>query len=225
MVTDDVRLVQQSKRGEISGDDGIFEILYVDVKRDLALLKLKNIKPKTKPYLHLYKSIPTVNAKVSEFLSLVGDSVEHSGYEQTFGGRDLYKPELYIDYLGTLLLPPNSSLYEKKGFVLEFKQEEILEKTKKLPSYSSVEIVSTIPIYQGESGSPVFSEIDAGKYYMSGVSTKALSQGETVSTPGSPLGFLGFDRTVSFIVHRDAIEQFIRTYIKQLREEIQRTKK
>ena len=214
----DVRLIQQSNRGKFDGVKGKFKILYADAKKDLALLQIEDFSPKSKAILHLYDKVPNTNFKVSEFLRLVGENIKHSGYKQEFGGRDLYNQDLYMDYLGTLLLPPNSALYEKKGFILEFKQAEILEKTKNLPSYADTEIVSTIPIYQGESGSPVFGEIAPEKYYMIGVSTKALSVGETVSTPNSPLGFMGFDRTVSFIVHRNAIKNFILTYIEQLKK-------
>ncbi len=209
-------LVKQDKRGELDEQDGLFEVLHISAVKDLALLKIRKVRPSNKPYVHLYNQIPKVGSKVSEFLLLKGEVTEHTGYHHKFGGRDIYEANKSIPYVGSMILPPNSALYEKKGLVYLFDQVQIDTLTKELPSKAENEMLTTIPIYQGESGSPVFYEPRPGVFYMCGVSTKALNMGEMLSTPGHPLGFSAYARTVSFMVHRDAIQKFIEFYTKSL---------
>ena len=212
----DIRLIKQSQRGEFKNKSGKFEIVHVDKIKDLALLKLIDQAPIGEAYLHLYKEIPKTGDKVSEFIGLIGDTVEHTGYKLDYGGKDVYDREKHIEHAGTFILPPNSTLFEKKGFVLEFKPKKVAALTKNLPSKIENEMLSTIAIYQGESGSPIFLELGEDDFYMVGVSTKALNMNEMIPTPGHPLGFMAYARTVSFAVHRDAIHKFLSLYISKL---------
>ena len=207
------QLVPQSKRGALKDNTGKFDIIYFDKGRDLALLRLVQTKPNKSNYVHLYDKMPVANDKVSEFLDLVGDEMEHTGYKKDFGGRDIYDKDKYLSYVGSFILPPNSSLFEKKGLVFHFDQTKMDILTKKHPSKAEVEILTSIVIYQGESGSPVFLEITRNKYVLIGLTTKALDLGEQIFTPGDPLGFSAYARTANLVVHRDAIQQFVQNYL------------
>ena len=176
--------------------------------------------PEDKVYFHLYDQILKEKSEVSEFLRFDGDNIKHKGYQLKFGGFDLYDKSKYVDYMGAFILPPNSSLYEKRGYVLPFQQKKIDILTKNLPSSPKTEFITSIPVYQGESGSPVFFEKKKGQYYLAGITTKTLSVGDTISTPGHPLGMLAYERTVSFIVHRDAIFEFIQDYLNKSKKKI-----
>ena len=208
------QLIKQEKRGIILDQAGEFEILEYDTKSDLALLQLKNHKEvDDEAAVHLYKRNPKEKEKISEFIHLSGEGGKHKGYHLDFGGKDIYSKEKYIEHLGTFHLPPNSALFEKKGYVLPFKEKKIQELTKPLPSKKEYEIVSSVPVYQGESGSPVFLEKNENEYYLAGIVTKTLNTGEIISTPEDPLGYMAYHRTVSFIVHQNAIRQFIKKYL------------
>ena len=122
---------------------------------------------------------------------------------------------------GEFILPPDSALYEKKGYVLPYRKKEITELTKKIPSSPDFEMITTIPVYQGESGSPVFYEKEKDKFYLAGITTKTLSLKEMISTPNHPEGILAHERTVSFVVHRQAIFDFIQEYLKKLKNQIE----
>ena len=208
------QLVKQEKRGILSDIEGEFEVLEYDIPSDLALLRLKKYNPKDdETIVHLYKRTPKVKEKVSEFIHLSGEGGKHKGYHFDFGGKDIYDKQKYIKHLGSFDLPPDSALFEKKGYVLPFKEKEVQRLTKGLPSKKEYEIVTSVPVYQGESGSPIFLEIGEGEYYLAGVTTKTLNTGEMVYTPGDPMGHIAYDRTISFIVHRDAIFKFITKYL------------
>ena len=176
--------------------------------------------PEDQPYFHLYNRVLKEKEAVTEFIRFNGDDIKHIGYQLKFGGFDLYDKKKYVEYLGDFVLPPNSALFEKKGYVLPFQEKEIAILTEKLPSSSKREMITSIPVYQGESGSPVFLEEKKNHYYLAGITTKTLSAGDTISTPGHPLGILAYERTVSFIIHRDAILKFIQNYLKVLKTNI-----
>ena len=180
--------------------------------------------PENKVYFRLYDQILKEKEHVTEFIRFDGDNIKHKGYWLKFGGFDLYDREKYIDDLGEFILPPNSALFEKKGYVLPFRKKEIAVLTEKIPSNPKYEMITSIPVYQGESGSPVFLEAKKGKYYLAGITTKTLGAGDTISTPGHPLGILAYERTVSFIIHRGAISTFITNYLKKLKQELNQKK-
>ncbi len=180
----------------------------------------EEVVPENKVYYHLYDRVLKEKLKISQFLRFDGEKIKHKGYRLKFGGFDLYDKSKYVSYMGEFVLPPNSSLYEKKGYVLPFQQEKIAILTKTLPSSSKKEIITSIPVYQGESGSPVFLENKKSQYYLAGITTKTLSVGDTISTPGHPLGVLAYERTVSFIVHRDTIFEFIQDYLEKSKNKI-----
>ena len=208
------QLIKQEKRGVILDREGEFEILEYDTKSDLALLQLRNYKAVDyEAVICLYDRNPKEKEKISEFIHLSGEESKHKGYHLDFGGKDIYSKGKYIKHLGAFHLPPNSALFEKKGYVLPFKEKKIRELTKPLSSKKEYEIVSSVPVYQGESGSPVFLETNENKYYLAGIVTKTLNTGEIISTPEDPLGYMAYHRTVSFIVHRNAIYQFIKKYL------------
>ena len=248
------QLVKQENRGFLRNQEGEFDIIHYDKTRDIALLRLKDETPdqadlkksnqrdqkekdkinklkekeeslsNDEAYFRLYPKILRLKDKVSEFIRFNGDDIKHKGYHLTFGGIDLYNKKNYIDYVGEFILPPNSALYEKKGYVLEYRKKIIQELTKKLPSKPKFEIITSIPVYQGESGSPVFYEKEKNKFYLAGITTKTLSLKEMISTPNHPEGILAHERTVSFIVHRQAIFDFVQSYLKKLKNEIESQK-
>ena len=208
------QLIKQEQRGIILNQEGEFEILEYDTKSDLALLKLKGYKETDdEAVVHLYKRNPGEKEKISEFIHLSGEGGQHKGYHLDFGGKDIYSKEKHIEHLGSFHLPPNSALFEKKGYVLPFKEKKIQKLTKPLSSKKEYEIISSVPVYQGESGSPVFLETGENEYYLVGIVTKTLDTGEIISTPEDPLGYMAYNRTVSFIVHQDAIRRFIKKYL------------
>ena len=73
-----------------------------------------------------------------------------------------------------LIYLPIQRFSKKKGYVLPFKEKEIKTLTKGLLSKKEYEIVTTIPVYQGESGSPIFLETDEDEYYLAGITTKTF---------------------------------------------------
>ncbi len=214
-------LVRQARRGPVGGHHYKFEVAQFNRAHDVALLKASLFAEPIEFLPRLCEKVPEKGENVSLFIRLTKGNKKHSGYELEFGGADLYNKKKHVDFLGKLVLPPSSSLYEKQGLVLRYDIKALkLDKKSKNDSKEWAQItkskdlqyLTSITAYQGESGSPVFVRSDRS-YKVCGLLFAVRMTGQVIPTPAHPLNFYAHDRTVSFIIRPEAIKAIIKQYL------------
>ena len=206
------KLVPQSIRYRNYAKD--FKILYYDSDADIALLKASVDNREGKSLVHLSPRILRIGENVLLFTRLSGSPLSQS-YEYEIYGKDYYDEKSDMK-IGKFSLQAGSLLFETQGFVLVKNDSLILkdvigvdEISKKSLKYNQF---TSLMMYQGDSGSPVFLRLGVDRYVLAGIATSALGIQHKIITPNHPLKYKGMQQTGASFAHRDSIEKFIMNY-------------
>lgn len=191
-----------------------FKILYYDSDADIALLKISVDNREGKALVHLIPRLLRVGENVSSFTRLLGRPLSQS-YEFEIYGKDYYGEKSDIK-VGKFILPSGSLLFETQGFVLDnslFLKGEIdntkIAKYKKYLNYSQF---SSLMMYDGDSGSPVFLRLDVDRYILVGIVTNVLGIRHRIITPNHPLKYKGMQQTGALFTNRNSIAKMMMNY-------------
>ncbi len=184
-----------------------------DENADLALLKIPVEDRKGQARLHLAQAPLNVGEGVSIFLRVLGRR-RLADYEFELKGRDYYNPATELN-LGKFILPADSLLFEKQGWVLPYRPE-MIGKSVEDKDNSLIPAVdanfSSILSYNGESGSPIFARLRNGRYSFVGILASGWQIEHEIPTPGNPLGFASMAQTGTIFAHRNPITRLIENY-------------
>lgn len=203
-----LKLLPQS-RGRLSDFAQGFKIVHYDEESDLALLKIPVERMEGKANVHLALNSPNLDEVVSVFYAL-SEEPRQTPYEFDLLGKNYYD-ERDIMRLGKLVLPANSSLFEKQGKILPYDKYLFMKKfgINPIPTGGSF---SSITGFDRDSGSPVFLKYPNDKYVFIGIVTAAWPMWHQIGTPGNPLGFKWIYQHGTLFPNRYPIKSLIRNY-------------
>ena len=215
--SEDLVLVPQWKRNHGLNFQRKFKVVEYDPDSDLALLKTTEADNRGKAKLHLNKTIPSLDDRVSSFSWLTGKT-QKEAFEVKFDGKDLYDQTRIIKNLGKLILPANSHLFESEGKVLKYDKEYMKKHYSRKGFSSSPEnhILTSIKGSHGSSGEPVFLKKDRDKYQFTGITKGGFPLDYYTPVSNHPLGESQIVQTIAFVVHRNPIENLIKGYIERI---------
>ncbi|MBT3405697.1 hypothetical protein HN419_00860 [Candidatus Woesearchaeota archaeon] len=207
-----MRVTPQWRRGYLMNQSGSFTVVEYDEKNDLALLKSEHDVGDGDAKIHLSPHIPKLGDDISTFLRLVG-APSREDYNQIINGLDFFDKSKSANALGRILLPANSLLLEKRGQVLEYRQDMFAEVDGRKKLIPGSELFTSNMSYDGESGGPVYHRIGTNDYLFAGILTGGLGIKHEIKTPNNPLGYETMQQTGTFFTHRDRVEELVRRYI------------
>lgn len=208
-----VKLVPQNRRGYGTDFAQGFEVAYRDRESDLALLKAPVENRSGRAKVHLASPSLSIGQAVSTFFWVSGIP-KVVKYEFELNGRNYYDNATTMR-LGKLILPANSLLFEKQGWVLPY-NPDLMRKSSDDTDQSLIPVkdgnFSSIMSYNGESGSPVFVRLRNGKYIFAGILTAGWQIEYYIKTPENPLGYSHMAQTGTIFAHREPIARLISGY-------------
>ena len=190
-----------------------FRVVSYDKESDIALLQIPVNKRKGKASLHLANKISSIDDKVSAFIGISGFPRDEP-YKLEYDGRDFYDQSKPAQKIGKLILPAGSLLFEKEGKVLRYDKQYFKKIKGFYGGMPENENFTSISVFNGESGLPVFLKISDEKYIFAGIVRAGFGIEHKIPTPNHPLGYKGMQQTGAFFVHREPINRLILEYIR-----------
>jgi len=189
-----------------------FDVLQTDRENDLALLRWRSSQRRGKALIGLSKKVIEENASVSffEYVFRTQASFEKT-ITQELTGQDIYRRGRQMN-LGSVVLPSKSPLLETQGFVVPYRPEMFEPKQRSTLPKSSF-FMSTLQIYNGSSGGPVFLRLPGNHYALVGVQSKLLGFDFDIPTPKHPLKYKTMQQVATYSLRGKPVENLIRTYL------------